>query len=125
MDKLFLTKYFHCRGAVIYGWMNSVRRKRDHMLWTIAVVLVILWMLGLASSYTTGNFIHSLLFFAIVAMLIQIEDDCSDYDSGRTRKRFLKRQLIYRTRKILPKLATISQEKGSQPIISPETYREE
>ena len=37
MDKLFLTKCFHCKGAVIYGWMNPVRRSQDHMLRMIAV----------------------------------------------------------------------------------------
>ncbi len=95
------------------------------MLWTIAVVLIILWMLGLVSGYTMGNFIHILLVIAIIAMLIQIEDDCSDYDSDRTRKRYLKRQLVSRSRKILPKLAILSGEKVSQPIISPQTYREE
>jgi hypothetical protein len=72
-----------------------------------------------------GNFIHILLFFAIIAILIQIEDDCNDYGSGHTKKRYLKRQLISRSRKILPKLAMLSGEKVSQLIISPQTYREE
>jgi hypothetical protein len=95
------------------------------MLWAIAVVLVILWLLGLVSGYTMGYFIHIPLFFAILAMLIQIEDDCSDYGYGLTRKRYLKRQLISRSGMILPKLAIRSAEKVSQPIISPQTYREE
>ena len=95
------------------------------MLWQIAVVMIILWMLGLVTGYTMGYFTHILLFIAIVAMLIQIEDDCSDYGSDGTRKRYLKRQLISRSRKILPKLAILSGEKVSQPIISPQTYREE
>jgi len=42
------------------------------MLWTIAVVLVILWMLGLVSGYTMGNFIHILLVIAIVVVLVRI-----------------------------------------------------
>ncbi len=95
------------------------------MLWTIAVILIILWLLGLVTGDTMGYFIHVPLFFAIIAMLIQIEDDCSDYSSGHTRERYLKRQLISRSRKILPKLAILSGEKVSQPIISPQTYREE
>jgi hypothetical protein len=41
------------------------------MLWTIAVVLVVLWALGLVSSYTMGGFIHILLVVAIVVILIQ------------------------------------------------------
>ena len=77
------------------------------MLWTMAVVLIVLWMLGLVTGFTTGHFCHILLFIAIVAMLIQIEDDCSDYDSDRKRKRYLKRQLISRSRKILPKRAML------------------
>ena len=42
------------------------------MLWTIAVVLVILWLLGLVSSYTMGGFIHILLVVAIVVVLIRV-----------------------------------------------------
>jgi len=42
------------------------------MLWTIAVVLVVLWLLGLVSSYTMGGFIHVLLVIAIVVLLIQL-----------------------------------------------------
>ena len=42
------------------------------MLWTIAVVLVILWLLGLVSSYTLGGFIHILLVIAIVVVLIRV-----------------------------------------------------
>ncbi len=42
------------------------------MLWTIAVVLVILWLLGVVSSYTIGGFIHILLVLAIVVVLIRV-----------------------------------------------------
>ncbi|RPH54688.1 MAG: lmo0937 family membrane protein [Acidobacteria bacterium] len=42
------------------------------MLWTIVVVLVILWLLGLLSSYTMGGFIHILLVIAIVVVLIRV-----------------------------------------------------
>ncbi|HUC29059.1 MAG TPA: lmo0937 family membrane protein [Candidatus Acidoferrum sp.] len=42
------------------------------MLWTIAVLLLILWMLGMVSSYTLGGFIHILLVLAIVAVLIRL-----------------------------------------------------
>jgi hypothetical protein len=42
------------------------------MLWTIAVVLIILWLLGLVSSYTMGGFIHILLVIAIVVVLVRI-----------------------------------------------------
>lgn len=42
------------------------------MLWTIAVILVVLWLLGLVSSYTMGGFIHVLLVIAIVVILLQL-----------------------------------------------------
>jgi hypothetical protein len=42
------------------------------MLWTIAVVLLVLWALGLVSSYTMGGFIHVLLVIAIVVVLINV-----------------------------------------------------
>ncbi|MFZ1904854.1 MAG: lmo0937 family membrane protein [Steroidobacteraceae bacterium] len=42
------------------------------MLYTIAVILVVLWILGLVSSYTMGGFIHVLLVIAIVVILIQV-----------------------------------------------------
>ena len=42
------------------------------MLETIAIILIILWLLGLVSSYTMGGFIHILLVIAIVVILIRI-----------------------------------------------------
>jgi len=42
------------------------------MLWTIAVILLVLWLLGLVSSYTMGGFIHVLLVIAIVVILINV-----------------------------------------------------
>ena len=44
------------------------------MLYTIAVVLLILWLLGLVTSYTIGGFIHVLLVIAIVVVLLRIID---------------------------------------------------
>ncbi len=40
------------------------------MLWTIAVVLLVLWALGLVSSYTLGGFIHVLLVLAVISVLV-------------------------------------------------------
>jgi len=40
------------------------------MLWTIAVILIILWLLGLVSSYTLGGFIHILLVIAIIVVIV-------------------------------------------------------
>jgi hypothetical protein len=42
------------------------------MLWTIAVLLIVLWGLGLVTSYTMGGFIHVLLVVAVVVVLIRI-----------------------------------------------------
>ncbi len=42
------------------------------MLWTIFVILLILWLLGIVSSYTIGGFIHILLVIAIVVLLIRV-----------------------------------------------------
>ena len=42
------------------------------MLWTLFVILLVLWLLGMVSSYTIGGFIHLLLVLAIVVLLIQV-----------------------------------------------------
>jgi hypothetical protein len=42
------------------------------LLWTVAVILLILWLLGLVTSYTVGGFIHILLVLAIIVILIRV-----------------------------------------------------
>jgi hypothetical protein len=42
------------------------------MLWTIAVILAVLWMVGLVSSYTMGGFIHFLLILAVISVVVQL-----------------------------------------------------
>jgi len=42
------------------------------MLWTIAIILVIMWLLGMITSYTLGGFLHLLLVLALVAVLIRV-----------------------------------------------------
>ena len=42
------------------------------MLWTLAVMLIVLWLLGLVSGYTMGNFIHILLVIAIIIVLVRV-----------------------------------------------------
>ena len=42
------------------------------MLWTISVILVIMWLLGLVSSYTMGGFIHVLLVIAVIVVLLNL-----------------------------------------------------
>ena len=50
----------------------SIAPGRSDMLYTIAVVLILLWALGLVSSYTIGGFIHVLLVIAIVVILLRL-----------------------------------------------------
>ena len=45
---------------------------RESMLWTIFVILLVLWLLGLVTSYTMGGFIHILLVVAVAVLLIQL-----------------------------------------------------
>jgi hypothetical protein len=42
------------------------------MLWTILVILVVLWLLGMVSSYTMGGFIHILLVVAVVILIVRL-----------------------------------------------------
>jgi hypothetical protein len=42
------------------------------MLWTICVILLVLWLLGMATSYTMGGFVHILLFLAIAIVVIRL-----------------------------------------------------
>jgi hypothetical protein len=42
------------------------------MLWTVAVVLLVLWALGMVSSYTMGGFVHILLLAAVVVVLVRV-----------------------------------------------------
>ena len=49
------------------------------MLWTIALILIVLWVLGLVSSYTMGGFIHVLLVIAVIVVLLNLIQG-----SGRT-----------------------------------------
>jgi hypothetical protein len=47
-------------------------REEEVMLWTIAVILAVLWLLGMVSSYTMGGFVHLLLLLAVVVVLINL-----------------------------------------------------
>jgi Family of unknown function (DUF5670) len=50
----------------------NLTERNNVMLWTIFVILLVLWLLGLVSSYTMGGFIHILLVIAIVVLIIQL-----------------------------------------------------
>jgi hypothetical protein len=59
-------------------WINDLAgygKRRSTMLETIAVVLVLVWLLGLVSSYTMGGLIHVLLVIAVVVILIRVIQD--------------------------------------------------
>jgi fatty acid desaturase len=51
---------------------REIFSRRVRMLWTIFLVLIVLWMLGVVSSYTLGGFIHVLLVLAVIALLVQL-----------------------------------------------------
>ena len=53
-------------------WQAHCGTGSTDMLWTIFVVLLVLWTIGVVSSYTMGGFIHILLVLALVVMLIRI-----------------------------------------------------
>jgi Family of unknown function (DUF5670) len=50
----------------------SIKEKNMDLLMTIGIVLLILWLLGLVTSYTLGGFIHILLVLAIIVILIRV-----------------------------------------------------
>jgi hypothetical protein len=64
------------RGSMVdsdkVGVPTAPFERRASMLYTIALVLVVLWLLGLVSSYTMGGFIHVLLVIAVVVVLLRV-----------------------------------------------------
>jgi len=54
------------------GSLSNTAIRGSKVLWTIAVILFVLWVLGLVSSYTMGGFIHILLVLAVVVILINV-----------------------------------------------------
>jgi predicted membrane protein len=70
-----LTETPECSAQTVLAaalFCTSTEEKEHLMLYTIAVVLLILWLLGLVSSYTIGGFIHILLVLAIVVVLVKV-----------------------------------------------------
>src|SRR5258708_1872103 len=54
------------------GWVVNSTEEVTDMLWTIFVILLVMWLLGLVSSYTLGGYIHILLVIAVVVLLINL-----------------------------------------------------
>ena len=55
--------------------MRALRHQSDkeaEMLWTIFVILLVLWLLGMVTSYTLGGFIHILLLLALVTLIFNL-----------------------------------------------------
>jgi hypothetical protein len=44
----------------------------ENVLWTIFVILLVLWLVGIVSSYTLGGFIHLLLLLALIVLILQL-----------------------------------------------------
>jgi hypothetical protein len=63
---------FDKRSGTVSHEGTCDRTERNVMLWTIFVILLVLWLLGLVSSYTLGGFIHILLVIAIVVLIINL-----------------------------------------------------
>ena len=53
-------------------WTQHSDGRNTDMLWTIFVILLVLWLLGVVTSYTLGGFLHILLVMALVVMLIRV-----------------------------------------------------
>jgi hypothetical protein len=54
------------------GAAHAPERKSNTMLWTIFVILLVLWLLGLVSGYTLGGFVHVLLVIAVIVLIINL-----------------------------------------------------
>ena len=74
MEEAFGLEIFHSISALLPRGAKEVRNlnRKNSMLWTIFVILLVLWLLGLVSSYTLGGFIHLLLVIALVVLIIQL-----------------------------------------------------
>ena len=59
-------------GRLPNGEGRTTFEKGMNMLWTIAVILFVLWALGLATSYTMGGLLHILLILAVVTVVIRL-----------------------------------------------------
>ena len=51
---------------------DRIEEENMDLLWTLAVILLVLWLLGLVTSYTLGGFIHVLLVVALIVVLIRV-----------------------------------------------------
>lgn len=52
--------------------LSAANNEEDVMLWTICVILIVLWLLGIVTSYTMGGLIHILLVIAVIVVLVRV-----------------------------------------------------
>lgn len=67
-----MTRNIRATDSGLYTLRYAYSGKEEKMLETIALVLIVLWILGFVTSYTLGGFIHILLVIAVVVLLIRI-----------------------------------------------------
>jgi len=67
-----MTRMIRATNIGLYILRHAYHGKEVKMLETIALVLIVLWILGFVTSYTMGGFIHILLVIAVVVLLIRI-----------------------------------------------------
>lgn len=72
-------KWYHEHPAFLFGLRVAINNRKDYlhkenknMLWTIFVILLVLWLLGLVTAYTFGGFVHLLLVLAVVVLAFQL-----------------------------------------------------
>jgi hypothetical protein len=58
--------------TAVFNTAAASPEKEDSMLWTICMVLIVLWLLGMVTSYTMGGLIHILLVIAIIVVLVNV-----------------------------------------------------
>jgi hypothetical protein len=92
--------------------MEISQGKEDQMLWTISVVLIILWILGLGAGFTMGSSIHILFAAAVALLVVSISQEAMINEKLRH---------VLRSRGPKPD----RRKKVSQQIISPQTYIKE
>jgi hypothetical protein len=58
--------------TIVQGLLTGISKEDFDMLWTLFVILLVLWLLGMVSAYTLGGFIHILLVVAVIILLFRL-----------------------------------------------------
>ena len=70
--QIFLWPETCYRAWLLFERATTGERKGKNMLWTLAVLLTVLWALGLVTAHSMGGFIHILVILAVVAVIVRI-----------------------------------------------------